>query len=361
VFTGDRLRVARQRRALTKKSLAEQIGVAPRAITGWEADEYPPEPHNVAKIVSVLGFPVSFFKKDETSQTPSGAISFRSLTTKTAAQRDAVLAMCDIAKDVTSWMDTRFGLPEPDLPDLSDEEPSVAALLVRQEWGMGNKPIKNLLSLLEAKGVRVFALPDNCREIDACSFWSDDLPFVLLNTEKSSERSRFDMAHELGHLILHKRGAPSGRQAETEANAFASEFLMPEPSVQANRARNWSIGTLIQKKKIWNVSVSALAYRLHKLGFMSDWHFKSLNIEMQRRGFKKVEPDSSPHEQSKVFEHVLARLREKRVSLRFAANEISIPESELRGLIYGLAKVSFEGSTNKDVSTKPGSHLTVIK
>jgi len=358
MFTGDRLRVARQRRALTKKSLAESIGVTPRTITGWESDEYPPEEENLNKIITVLEFPNSFFKLDDTAKTPPGAISFRSLTTKTAGQRDAVLAMCDIARDVTSWMDRRFGLPSPVIPDLRDEDPVMAAILLRQEWGLGNKPIKNMLSLLEAKGVRVFALPDNCREIDACSFWSDDLPFVLLKTEKSNERSRFDMAHELGHLVLHNHAAPSGRQAENEANAFASEFLMPEPSVQANRVRHWSINTLIQKKKIWNVSTSALAYRLHKLGYISEWSFKSTNIEMQRLGYKKQEPEPSPFEQSKVFEHILNSLREKGITLRFAANEICIPESELRGLLHGLAKISFEGfMTQQKSNGKPNLRL----
>lgn len=359
-FTGDRLRVARQRRALTKKSLAESVEVTPRTITGWEADEYPPDDANIEKLVATLGFPKSFFKLDDTAKTPSGAISFRSLTTKTAAQRDAVLAMCDIAKDVTIWMDENFGLPKPSLPFLRDEDPVVAAILLRREWGLGNRPIKNMLSLIEAKGVRVFALPDNCREIDACSFWSNELPFVLLNTEKSNERSRFDMAHELGHLVLHNHAAPSGRQAEIEANAFASEFLMPEPSVQANRVRHWSMSALIQKKKIWTVSASALAYRLHKLGYISEWSFKSTNIEMQRLGYKTTEPEPSPNEQSKIFEHVLNRLRVKNKTLRSVANEICIPESELRGLIFGLAKVSFESEYFSPTEPKR-NHLRLVK
>lgn len=360
-MNGDRLRVARQRRAMTKKSLAEAISVAPRTITGWEADEYPPDERKLRKISEVLGFPVSFFELDDTARTVTEAVSFRSLTKKTAGQRDAVLAMCDIAKDVTEWINARFGVPAPALPDLRDEDPTVAAILLRQEWGLGNRPVKNMIHLLENKGVRVFSLAENCREIDACSYWSDGIPFVLLNTEVSNERCRFDMAHELGHLVLHKHAAPSGRIAENEANAFASEFLMPEASVRANRANYWSIETLIQRKKLWNVSVSALAYRVHQLGLMSDWHFKSLNIEMRRRGFKTKEPHGSPKEQSEIWEAVLKRMREKNISLRFAANEISIPEAELRGLLYGLAKVSFEGLSEGMSERRAKGHLRVVK
>lgn len=360
-MNGDRLRVARQRRTMTKKSLAEAMSVTPRAITGWESDEYPPEEHHLNKLSEILGFPISFFGLDDTVRTQTEAVSFRSLTTKTAGQRDAVIAMCDIARDVTAWINDNFAVPAPALPDLRDEDPTIAASLLRQEWGLGNRPIKNMIHLLEAKGVRVFSLAENCREIDACSYWSDDLPFVLLKIETSNERCRFDMAHELGHLVLHKHAAPTGRIAENEANAFASEFLMPEPSVRASCNEYWSIQTLVRKKRLWNVSVSALAYRVHQLDMMSNWHFKSLNIEMRRRGFKNAEPDGSPKEQSDILEAVLDRMRDKGITLRFAANKMSIPESELTGLLYGIVKVSVDGLAGETKERGAGTHLRVIK
>ena len=99
MFNGDRLRVARQRRAMTKKSLAEKLNVTPRAKTGWENDEYPTENDSLRKIENVLGFSRTFFALEDTAKTPSDAVSFRSLSSKTAKQRDAALAMCDIAKD----------------------------------------------------------------------------------------------------------------------------------------------------------------------------------------------------------------------------------------------------------------------
>jgi len=360
-MNGDRLRVARQRRAMTKKNLAEMMSVTPRTITGWEADEYPPGERHLRKLSDVLGFPISFFELDDTAKTMTEAVSFRSLTKKTAGQRDAVLAMCDIAKDVATWIAEWFRVPAPAVPDLRDEDPVIAATLLRREWGLGNRPIKSMVHLLEAKGVRVFALVENCREVDACSFWSDGVPFVMLNTETSNERCRFDMAHELGHLILHKHAAPTGRAAENEANAFAAEFLMPESSVRSFNAEYWSIRALIEKKKLWNVSALALAYRLHYLGLISDWHFKSLNIELGRRGYKNKEPDGSPKEQSDIFDAVLKVMREREISLRFTANEMSIPEAELMGLLYGLAKVPIEGFARQSAEQRSGAHLRVVK
>ncbi|WP_419757134.1 ImmA/IrrE family metallo-endopeptidase [Teredinibacter turnerae] len=75
-----------------------------------------------------------------------------------------------------------------------------------------------------------------------------DIPFVFLNTKKTAERCRFDAAHELGHLVMHCHGAPQGQEAEKEANAFASAFLMPRRSVLANAPRSATLKSLISHK-----------------------------------------------------------------------------------------------------------------
>jgi Zn-dependent peptidase ImmA (M78 family) len=80
----------------------------------------------------------------------------------------------------------------------------------------------------------VFSLAENTKNVDAFSCWRNGEPYVFLNTFKTTERSRFDAAHELGHLVLHKHGGPKqGRSAEHEAHLFAASFLMPEDDVLA--------------------------------------------------------------------------------------------------------------------------------
>lgn len=361
LFNGGRLRIARQRQAITRKALSEQIGVSPRAVTGWESGDYPPEESHVRLLSSMLNFPTSFFYLDDPAGTDKTAVSFRSLSKKSAGQRDAVIAMCDLAVDLVRWIEKGFGLPRWGNERLHGERPDIAASLIRQEWGLGQKPIKSMLHLLEAKGVRVLALSQNCREIDACSFWSDGTPFVLLNTTVSNERMRFDMAHELGHLLMHEASENVGREAEKEANEFASELLMPQASIVAHRPRIPTLDALIQHKRHWNVSVAALAYRLHKERYISDWNFKSLNIEMGRRGYRTKEPNSSQHEVSHVFEVVLKRLREKGMPLSFVANQLSLPVDEVSQMIAGIAKVSIEGDRDAVDSKSEGSHLRLVR
>ena len=150
-----------------------------------------------------------------------------------AKDRDAALAAGTLSFLVSDWVEQRFDLPEPDLEDLAGEEPEVAARSLREHWALGERPIKNMVHLLEAKGIRVFSLAENTRTVDAFSLWRDTRPYVFLNMLKTPEHSRHDAAHELGHLVLHRHGGPRGRRAEDEANQFAASFLMPAADVLA--------------------------------------------------------------------------------------------------------------------------------
>src|SRR5439155_17007878 len=124
------------------------------------------------------------------------------------------------------------------LPDLSKEgTPESAAISLRGMWGLGELAVKNIVHLLESRGVRIFSLAIDAREVDAFSMWRGTTPFIFLNTQKSSEHSRYDAAHELGHLVLHRHGEPQGQDAERQANEFASAFLMPLASVLAQAPR----------------------------------------------------------------------------------------------------------------------------
>ncbi len=132
--------------------------------------------------------------------------------------------------------------------------------------------------------MRVFSLSVDAREVDAFPMWYGDIPFVFLNTKKTAERCRFDAAHELGHLVMHRHGAPQGQEAEKEANAFASAFLMPRRSVLANAPRSATLKSLISHKKYWNVSAAALNYRLHSLNLTTDWTNRTLCIDLAKLG-----------------------------------------------------------------------------
>lgn len=360
-FNPSRLTLARKRRGLTMTRLAAAVGVEPRSISAYEKGEFGPDETRLTKLSQVLRFPQTFFSGDDLDEPTPDIASFRALSKMTAGQRDTALGAGAIALMLNDWIEQRFELPVPELPDLSREaDPEAAARALRQLWGLGELPIKNVIHLLESRGVRVFSLSIDAAEVDAFSMWRQSTPFVFLNTKKSAEHSRFDAAHELGHLVLHRHGSPQGREAEVQANAFASAFLMPRAAVLANAPRIASLDQLIKLKKIWSVSLPALTYRLHSVGVLSDWHYQSLYIELSSRGYRKTEPDEGPREISQILQKVFTALREESVSKGDIASELCIPVEEIDQMVFGLALTGLIGGGRRASRAVHPTHLRVV-
>jgi Zn-dependent peptidase ImmA (M78 family)/DNA-binding XRE family transcriptional regulator len=343
MFTPGRLSLARKRRRLTKKGLAKALGVTPHTVLRYESGDITPPDEVATKIAKVLAFPVAFFGSDDVDEPQADAASFRSLTVMSAKERDAALAAGSLAFLLSDWVEQRFNLPQVDLIDLADEDPDIAARSLRQEWALGERPITNMVHLLEAKGVRVFSLAENTRTVDAFSMWREDRPFVFLNMMKTPEHSRFDAAHELGHLVLHKHGGPTGRKAEEEANQFASSFLMPTSDVLATIPRIHTVNQVIQAKKRWAVSVLALIHRLHRVGVMSPWQYRMFCIQATELGYRNAEPFGIAREQSVVWQKVLTALWRERVTKKEIADALHVPPQEIENLLFGLANMLGHG------------------
>ena len=304
----------------------------------------PPEP-TVRRLGLALDFPVQFFFGGDLEEPSLHGASFRSLSTLSARQRDQAFGSAIFAVSLSRWIEQHYRLPKPDLPRLSSQGPEAAAEALRDEWGLGERPIKNVVHLLEAHGVRVFSLAEECAEVDAFSFWDRGTPYVFLNTWKSSEHSRMDAAHELGHLVLHWAiELAHSRETEQEAQTFGSAFLMPRGNVLADAPRHPQLRHLVAAKHRWNVSVAALAYRMHKLGLLSDWQYRILAIEIQQSGYRRVEPETQPRETSQVLEQVLRLSRDSGISINMIADQLNIPVSELNRVVFGLVLTSLPGT-----------------
>lgn len=360
MFNPSRLSLARKRRKLTSKGFADLIGISPVTVTRLERGNNEPEPETLSAIVKALGFPQDFFFGDDVDELTQDAASFRSLTSMSARERDAALAAGQLAYLLSDYVAERFNLPEADIIDLSGQSDATsAARALRQHWALGEQPIPNMIRLLEAKGVRVFSLAENTKNVDAFSAWRDNVPYIFLNTYKSAERSRIDAAHELAHLVLHRHGGPhQGRQAEVEANTFASEFLMPTSDVRARVPIVRSLDQLIIAKKRWGVSVAALAYKLSKVGIVSEWQYRTLFIQISKRGYRVKEPDGLPREESVLWKKVFTSLWADRVSKSKVAAELNVPSDEIENLVFGLVS-----SPNRPVVDKLTSNnsLRVVK
>jgi len=295
-----------------------------------------------------LNVPLSFFYIEDLADLESDRIFYRSFSRIKAAHRGSVESYVKIAMRIDSYFSKYLNMPKFLPIDLDVIEPSssiaeVASLKLRVEWGLGILPIKNIVSLLERKGLRVYRLPLEVRDVDALSVPNDDgIPFVFLNTGKSAERMRFDAAHELGHHILHhyaKAGTnienENLKQLEIEADQFSSNFLMPTDAFVAKRPKYPTIDAMIESKKYWNVSLQAFNYKAHKVGLITDWIYRSNCIQINKQGFHRSEPNTMGYDESIFFKKALNLLMEKPdFSIEKMLDELCISKEDFNELTF---------------------------
>ena len=148
---------------------------------------------------------------------------------------------------------------------------------------------------------------------------------------------------------MHRHKGSSHPSAEDEANEFASAFLMPPEDLLAETSWGMSLTDLIEKKRRWGVSAAALAYTLHKLGKISDWHYRSYCIALGKFG-RDTEPNPMPRETSQVWEKVLTDLWRRGKPISKLATDLMVPERELNSLLFGIASKHL--AVNIDATTR---------
>jgi Zn-dependent peptidase ImmA (M78 family)/DNA-binding XRE family transcriptional regulator len=344
MLTPSRLVIARKRRGLTLTRLAGLTGLSTRSISLYENGHAEPSDETLRQLAGVLGVGPAFLRAPDLDEIPEAAVSFRALSKMTARQRDRALGAGRIALLVNDWIDARFELPAADVPTLTGHHPESAAEVVRARWGLGERPVANMLHLLEAHGVRIYSLTAEDDELDGYSLYWRLRPFIFLSTAKSGERGRFDAAHELGHLVLHGEHQTLHRPGvELEANRFAAAFLMPRASVLAEGLRDASTERILQAKWTWKVSAMALAHRLHELDLLTEWGHRTACVQLSRMGYRSAEPDGIPRESSQLLAKVFRALRDDGHTAATIAESIGISRAELHDHVFGLTLTAVSG------------------
>jgi Zn-dependent peptidase ImmA (M78 family)/transcriptional regulator with XRE-family HTH domain len=334
-FNHQRLVLARERSGILQKELAAVCGVAPQTISNWEAGFTDPPDGIVPRIAAATRFPERFFFMEGLEPPEPGSVTFRARSRIPAKKKRAALAAGALAQELGGWIENHFNLPPVDLPFFESQPSELVAEVLRAEWMLGSKPIPNMIHLLESRGVLVFSLADDVKELDAFSFWSGKRPIVLLNTMKSSERSRTDAAHELFHLVCHRE--ETGKKEEEEATKFAGAFLLPKDDLYKHFRSIVSLHQLIEAKKRWRVSLAALVVRLHELGIIKDWQYRMFYLELSKRGYRTHEPPPLiEREESSALSQVFSLLAKRGMRPRQVAQELGWDRRQLDELIFGL-------------------------
>lgn len=347
-FRPARLTLARMRRQCTQAELARSIGMTPITINRYEKGKECPSTETLGRISARLGFPREFFTDGSPiPEIEPEAISFRAYSKVKARLRDNATAVSILAIQLSKWLSESFELPPLDVPDLSEaagHDPESAAQLLRDEWALGHGPIANMVHLLESHGVRVFSLTEDAADVDAFCFWHRedgalDNAYIVLNLLKSAERGRTDAAHELAHLVLHRRvNFVSDKIVERAADRFAAAFLVPRDSLLAQLPPTITLETVFALKKHWSVSAMSMVRRLKDVDRISAWVYRDMCIDLTKRGYRSGEVDGGPRETSSVLKDALAELQNDGVTLSDMAKSLRVSVSDIVPLLFSGAE-----------------------
>jgi Zn-dependent peptidase ImmA (M78 family)/transcriptional regulator with XRE-family HTH domain len=300
-FAGGRLTLARRLAGLCKSDLAAAVGMSPTAVAAWESGAKRPAPATVGRLALSLGVDPLFFAAPPFQSAPPAAPHFRSLWSTTPRARDQALAYGQLAVDIAANLEKYVECPVPQVPSVpvrvdagGGDGPEKAAAAVREAWAMPLGPAGHLVRLLEDHGVLVVFSPPQAAPVDAYSFDTRLRPVVVLNpVEQDYYRQRFDVAHELGHLVMHSDSEPGGRIVEQQANRFAAELLMPASVIHEQLPPSMgpaSWHALARLKEQWGVPIAALLYRARQLGRLSNVSYRNAMTTLTARGWRRCEP-----------------------------------------------------------------------
>lgn len=305
----SRITEAREARAMSMEDLANSIGVTRQSVSKYEKGIIGPSSEMIQTISCVLSFPIEFFYKAEVESTArSSSLFFRSNSNIAKKVKTACKHQVKWTDEIKKQLEKYVDFIERDVPtidvdyeDLSEEDIENLALSVRQSWGLADDPIKDLIGLLENKGVIVaqFAISDFCafKGIDAFSSWKDGTPYILYHSvQKSAVRTRFSILHELGHLIMHSSISEEDSIkksivdfADMQADRFAAAFLLPATSFPKD-IRSTSLASLEMVKRKWGTAMSTIIRRCDTLELLSDNQINYLKRQMTTQKYWHKEP-----------------------------------------------------------------------
>ncbi|WP_020672542.1 ImmA/IrrE family metallo-endopeptidase [Amycolatopsis nigrescens] len=335
-FDGGRLTLARQLAGLRKNALAGLIGKTPTAVAAYEGGLKKPASATVAALALALQVEPTFFSaRPRDLAVATTAPHFRSLRSTSQISRDQAYAYGRLAVDISTVVERHVEFPVRDLPnhpvavdDSAGRGPENAAALVRRHWNLPPGPVGHLVRLVENHGGLVVFSPLDSATVDAYSFDTPQRPIVLLNPLKDDYyRQRFDVAHELGHLVMHVDAEPGGRTVEDQANRFAAELLMPADEIADQLPSRADWRRFGQLKQHWNVSLQALLYRARTLKVMNDVTYRNAMTTVSNRGWRRREPGPMPLlEQPSLLPKAIKLLAEEaKVDERTLAAECQAP------------------------------------
>jgi Zn-dependent peptidase ImmA (M78 family)/DNA-binding XRE family transcriptional regulator len=322
---GQRIKQARRSNKLSLRDLAGQAEISPMAISKYERDQDIPSSGVLLRLSEALGVKIDFF--------------FRPMTTEVrleAFRKHAALGVKEqkaIQMRIQDWVE-RYLEVESLFPDEqraislpvqvvnSFEQVEIAALELRQEWNLGVDPIENMIQLLEDQGIKV-GLVSGFEHFDACTFMADRAPVIVSKADLSGDRQRFNLGHELGHLVLNVQG---DLNPESACHRFVGAFLAPAQVTRFELGSNRTaldMNELFLLKHKYGLSMQAWIFRAKDLGIISPGIATRLFGRFRANNWHRKEPGNPfPIEKPRRMERLIYRALAEDLFSRSRAQEL---------------------------------------
>ena len=360
-FQKERLSQILAARRLSQVQLASLVGVSPATVSKWRAGSQAPEREALERLASVVNVIPEWFTR-QTAQKVSLPL-FRSNASAHVAARAMLEARLEWAQDIAMGLSEFVDYPELNLPsrtftdpdEITAEEIELAASECRDMWRIGRTAAQDIALAIEGAGVILIREETGIAQIEGLSAWSEVLgrPLVLLSADKDNGyRSRFDLAHELGHLILHRhipRATERERhkQMEQQAHRFAGAFLLPAETFALEVRMPVTLDDLLLLKRRWGVSVGAIVMRLRALKILDEDGAQALFKRRSARWGAKSEPGDSDRapERPRLLRRTVDLLVEENVMpLDAIPRPIGLGARDIE-MLAGLPEGYFQGNS----------------
>lgn len=309
MFNPDAFKLIRTLYGLSLDEVAGRIQTTRQYVHAVENGLKQPTDNQISIFCIIFGVKRGYFSFELSSLPCEEDVHFRKLRSTRQSDKAQTIARLGMVEKIIDTLENELNLPAVNFPSANQssytsDQINQITLKCRKHWGLGLSPIVNMNRLAESNGAFVLDLDKTVQTVDALSLIRKR-PIILRNTAKESIcRKRFDIAHEIGHFILHRGKVTGDRQTEQEANFFASCLLLPEKAIleefprPVNGRFNWKALSTFKLK--WKASKAACLYRAHKMGLISDAQYKNAVITLRCRGEAITEqedcliPDENP-------------------------------------------------------------------
>jgi len=322
---GQRIKQARRSNNLSLRGLALQAEISPMAISKYERDQDIPSSGVLLRLSEALGVKIDFFLRPMTMNVQLQA--FRKHAALGVKEQEA------IKMRIQDWVE-RYLEVESLFPDEqrvislpvhavnSFDQVENAALELRQRWNLGFDPIENLIQLLEDQGIKV-GLVSGFEHFDACTFTANQAPVIVSKADLPGDRQRFNLGHELGHLVLNVQGELN---PENASHRFVGAFLAPAQMVRfeiGSSRTALDMHELYLLKHKYGLSMQAWIHRAMDLEIISPAIAARLFQSFRANGWNRKEPgDSFPPEKPLRMERLIYRALAEDLISRSRAQEL---------------------------------------